>query len=434
MIRKGSVLDADAVAALRAAGRESVIAARLEPGDVDENASAARLAAALETRRDRRRGGPAPGGSTCTPRRPACCGSRRARIDAINGVRRGADRRDPAGLRGGRRAGHGRDDQGDPVRGPGRGARRGSRRRRERGRRSRCIRSARCGSGWCVSELPGLKESVIDGTIAATAARVRGARRHAAAAAALPARRGADRARRSGSCSQAGAELLLVAGASATVDRRDVGPAGVVARGRRDRAFRHAGRSRQPDLRRPDRRRAGARAARLRALAEAERHRLGAGSGCSRACRSGRPEIMRMGVGGLLKDTDAPAAAAREGDRAAGGRPCPRRRRSPPSCSRPGSRRAWRRTTSCWSPTAAGRAMVARVVDNVLSSGARPVIVVDRPSRRRGAGGAGGRPVHIRGCARPCRRGLSASLQRGHRRRAGGACRRRWSAWATCRS
>ena len=47
MVRKGTVLDDDALAALRAAGIDEVIAARLEPGDVDENAAAARLAAAL---------------------------------------------------------------------------------------------------------------------------------------------------------------------------------------------------------------------------------------------------------------------------------------------------------------------------------------------------------------------------------------------------
>ncbi|WGH78106.1 molybdopterin-binding protein [Jannaschia ovalis] len=46
-LRKGTVLDAGAVARLRAAGLSEVIAARLEPGDVGENPAAARLAAAI---------------------------------------------------------------------------------------------------------------------------------------------------------------------------------------------------------------------------------------------------------------------------------------------------------------------------------------------------------------------------------------------------
>ena len=47
MIRKGAVLDAGAIAALRESGIAQVIAARLEPGDVAENEAAGRLAAAL---------------------------------------------------------------------------------------------------------------------------------------------------------------------------------------------------------------------------------------------------------------------------------------------------------------------------------------------------------------------------------------------------
>ncbi|HSR73092.1 MAG TPA: 4-diphosphocytidyl-2C-methyl-D-erythritol kinase, partial [Kiloniellales bacterium] len=45
--KKGRRLSAEDIAALRRAGRESVIAARLEPGDVHEDAAAAALAEAL---------------------------------------------------------------------------------------------------------------------------------------------------------------------------------------------------------------------------------------------------------------------------------------------------------------------------------------------------------------------------------------------------
>src|SRR5277367_2426594 len=47
MIRKGTVLDADAIAALRGAGRDEVVAARLDPGDVPEDQAADRLAQCL---------------------------------------------------------------------------------------------------------------------------------------------------------------------------------------------------------------------------------------------------------------------------------------------------------------------------------------------------------------------------------------------------
>ena len=45
VLKKGAVLDAAALGALRAAGVEDVVAAKLEPGDVGENEAADRLAA-----------------------------------------------------------------------------------------------------------------------------------------------------------------------------------------------------------------------------------------------------------------------------------------------------------------------------------------------------------------------------------------------------
>ena len=49
VLKKGSILDANGIAALRAAGHDPVIAARFEPGDVAEDEAAARLADALLT-------------------------------------------------------------------------------------------------------------------------------------------------------------------------------------------------------------------------------------------------------------------------------------------------------------------------------------------------------------------------------------------------
>ena len=47
VLKKGTVLDAEAVEALRAAGHAEVVAARLEPGDVSENEAADRMAEAV---------------------------------------------------------------------------------------------------------------------------------------------------------------------------------------------------------------------------------------------------------------------------------------------------------------------------------------------------------------------------------------------------
>ena len=46
-LRKGRILSAEDVAALKTAGRRSIVAARIEPSDVDENTAAAALAAPL---------------------------------------------------------------------------------------------------------------------------------------------------------------------------------------------------------------------------------------------------------------------------------------------------------------------------------------------------------------------------------------------------
>ena len=83
-------------------------------------------------------------------------------------------------------------------------------------------------------------------------------------------------------------------------------------------------------------------------------------------------------------------------------------------------------------PDRTGKPMIARVVDNVLSSGARPVLVVlghmaeeveHDPGRAAGA---------VRACARLCR-GAVGQPEGRHRRGAAGECARRSSAWATCR-
>ena len=172
-----------------------------------------------------------------------------------------------------------------------------------------------------------------------------------AAAAALPARRRADRRRAGERCSRR---------APSAADRRRLrGGRPPRCRARRDRAgggeIPHFGMPVDPgNLICLGRIGAGPalRAAGLRAQPAAERHRLGAAAPLCRACRWAGAEVMRMGVGGLLKESEvAPAAARRRRRRAR-----PRRASAASRWSSwpPAGPAAWRRTTSCWSRTAPG--------------------------------------------------------------------------------
>ena len=118
--------------------------------------------------------------------------------------------------------------------------------------------------------LPGLAPKVVEKTLRVTAERL------APAGAAIMAERRVphDEAALAAAIKELlglGAELVIVFGASAIADRRDVIPAAITEHRRLNRAFRHAGRSRQSAADRQCRRRAGAGRARLRALAGGER-------------------------------------------------------------------------------------------------------------------------------------------------------------------
>ncbi len=128
------------------------------------------------------------------------------------------------------------------------------------------------------TRLPGFKESILDKTSEVTEQRL------AALGSALVseercAHEAAELALRIAAAIAAGAEMVLVHGASAIVDRRDVIPEAVVAAGGHidhfgmpvdpgNLPFRHAGRSRQSVAARPCRGDSGAGPARLRALAQ----------------------------------------------------------------------------------------------------------------------------------------------------------------------
>ncbi len=399
VIKKGSVLDAEAVSALRAAGLDPVIAARLEPGDVAEDAAARRIAAALV-------------GPGLKPTRAATgrvnlvatsAGLLRAdphRIDAVNAVDEAvtvATLPDATPVAPGEMvatikiipfavAGETLDRAEASCAGGAMSVHAWQQRR----------------VGLVLSTLPGLKPSVIEGTIAAMATRV-----SAVGAILLPPLQCPHRtesiAAALRSLIEDGADLLLVAGASAVVDRRDVGPAGIVAAGGE---ILHFGMPVDPgnliclgrigDI--PSLVLPGcARSPKPNGI-DLVMYRLAAGFPVS-----GRT-IAAMGVGGLLKDVAA--------------RPLPRAKATSPA---PGvaaivlaagrsSRMAPRHKLLV--QDTAGRTMLSRVVDAALGSRARPVLVVTGHRAAEVRAALAGRPVTFVD-APDFAEGLSASLRAG---------------------
>ena len=265
--------------------------------------------------------------------------------------------------------------------------------------------------GLVMTELPGIKESAMEGAVEATRERV-----EALCGTLMPVERvrheEAPVAEAIGRLKRQGAQLLLVAGASAVVDRRDVGPAAIVRAGG---AIEHFGMPVDPGN--------------LICMGRVGDIPAMVLPGCARSPKLNgfdwvlqrvfagvavRPDdIMDMGVGGLLKEIEV--------------RPLPREQapKTPPPAGAP--RRA-RKVAAL--VLAAGRSrrmaplnkllvtddrgapMIARVVDNVLSSHARPVIVVTGHERERVEEALANRPVLV-SHAEDFASGLSASLKAG---------------------
>ena len=228
VLAKGTLLDAGALEALRKAGRSCVVVARLEPGDVGEDAAARRLAEALVRP-----------GLACVPagtgrvnlaaqtdglfRADAAC------VDALNALDEGltlGTLADATPVRAGELVS---TIKVIPFAVPG-AALLDAEALAQRAPAVRLLEFRALRVGLVLSILPGLKESVIEGTIRATGNRVCGLGGRL-----LPARRAphdvAAIAAAFGSLLDEGAELLLLAGASAVVDRGDVGPSAIVAAG-----------------------------------------------------------------------------------------------------------------------------------------------------------------------------------------------------------
>jgi molybdenum cofactor cytidylyltransferase len=265
--------------------------------------------------------------------------------------------------------------------------------------------------GLVLTELPGIKESVIEGAVEATRDRVEGL-----CGTLLPPERcrhetppiadALNRLRRQG------AQILLIAGASAVVDRRDVGPAAIVRAGG---AIDHFGMPVDPGN--------------LICLGHIDDIPALVLPGCAKSPKLNGidwvlqrlfaglkvlpRDVMAMGVGGLLKEIET--------------RPLPREQagNTPPPAQAP---RRGRQVAAL--VLAAGRSrrmaplnkllvaddngtpMVARVVDNALASRARPVVVVTGYEHERVEQALAGRAV-LFAHAEDYAEGLSASLKAG---------------------
>jgi molybdenum cofactor cytidylyltransferase len=412
VLKKGSVLDEAMVGSLRNAGRSNIIAARFEPGDVAENEAADRLARALDAP-GLTRGRAATGRVNVHAEAAGLLRVDAGKIDRINLVHEALT----VGTLPDYAVVGARDMVATikviPFAVPGAVLETVEAMARTEPSAFSLHPFRPLRVGLIVCELPGLKQSVVEGTIEATAMRVAGL-----GGTLLPSLRCAHAevpiAAALDQLLAAGAELLLVAGASATVDRRDVGPAGVVRAGGR---IEHFGMPVDPGN--------------LICLGRIGDTPALVLPGCARSPKAngidwvlqrlfaglpvGAAEVMRMGVGGLLKDTDIrplPRARAMRGEDAQ------TEARSPPRpmiaavvlAAGTSTRMAPHNKLLVSDPH--GKPMIARVVDNVLSSRARPVIVVTGHREADIRAALGGRPIsYVR--AESYADGLAASLKAG---------------------
>jgi molybdenum cofactor cytidylyltransferase len=411
MIRKGSLLDEGAVVALREAGRSEIIVARLEPGDVPEDIAADRLAQPLVSPLLARTRA-ATGRVNLAAEVPGLLRVDVAMVNRLNTI----DESLTIGTLPDYAVVAPKDLVATvkiiPFSVPGNVLAVAEALVRQTGSPLTLHPFHHLKVGLVVTELPGLKGSVTEKTIAATEQRVtqltgtllpplRTPHEETPVAEALKTLIAQD------------AELLLVVGASAVVDRRDVGPAGIVRAGGEILQF---GMPVDPGN--------------LICLGRIGNRTALVLPGCARSPKlngidfvvtrlfAGLPvtptDVMRMGVGGLLKEIDDSRPLPREKAPAT-----PRTGIAPRSAPTiaalvlgAGRSRRMAPHNKLLVADRTGKSMIARVVDNVLSSNARPVLVVTGHQAEQVQHALGGRPVRYVH-APDYAEGLSASLKAG---------------------
>jgi molybdenum cofactor cytidylyltransferase len=410
MIRKGSVLDEGAIVAMRESGRTEVIVARLEPGDVPEDIAADRLAQPLVSPLIARTRA-ATGRVNLAAEVPGLLRVNAAMIDRLNSI----DESLTIGTLPDFAVVAPKDLVATvkiiPLSVPGNVLAVAEALIRQAGSPLILQPFHNLKVGLVVTELPGLKDTTTEKTIAATEQRVT-----RLTGSLLPPLRTPHEAGPIASALESlisdGADLLLVVGASAVVDRRDVGPSGIVQAGGE---IIHFGMPVDPGnlicLGRIGTRPAlvlpgCARSPKLNGI-DFVLTRLFAGQAVAPA------DIMRMGVGGLLKEIDS--------------RPLPREQapstpqtgiapRSAPTIAgvvmAAGRSRRMAPHNKLLITDKTGKPMIARVVDNVLSSKVRPILVVIGHQSEQIQHALGGRPVRYVHAA-DYAEGLSASLKAG---------------------
>ena len=407
VFKKGRVLDAHDLAALRAAGLDTVMAARPEPGDVGEDAAAARVAAAVA-------GDNLSASAAFTGRCNLFAQARgvlvldRARLDALNLIDESITLATLAPFEVVEPRQMAATIKVIPFAVPGDLVARCEALAREAGPLLRVAALRPTSAALIQTELPGIKASVLDNTTRSVTGRIES----------LDGRIGDERrcphqvaalASEIAEMVAAGHGLVMVSGASAIVDRRDVIPAAIERAGG---VVEHFGMPVDPGN--------------LMLLGRVGHVPVLGLPGCARSPRlngfdwvlrrllAGLPvggrELMTMGAGGLLKEV-----AGRPLPRAAATEPEPKAVPRAPAIAAlvlaAGQSRRMGGTNKLLAAID-GVAMVRRAVDAALASRAEPVVVVTghEPDRiRRALAGLEIDFAHNPDYAA----GLSASLKRG---------------------
>jgi molybdenum cofactor cytidylyltransferase len=411
VLKKGTVLDDAAIAILREAGKRDVIAARLEAGDVPEDEAADRIATLLMAPLVARSRA-STGRVNLFAESAGLFTADAALIDRLNQV----DESVTVATLPNRSVVGAKEMLATikiiPFAVP--GAVLGVIEALAKGRQPIAVQPFRkLAVGLVLTELPGIKESVMEGAVEATGARV-----EALLGTLLPVERVrheegpvADALTR---LRKAGAELLLIAGASAVVDRRDIGPAAITRAGG---TIEHFGMPVDPGNLICLGRIGDVPALVLPGCARSPKlngfdwvlQRIFAGQ------RVTARDVMGMGVGGLLKEIELRPLPRAEAPRTPTSPIAPRRARQ--VCAivlAAGRSRRMAPLNKLLVADQKGVPMIVRVVDNVLASRAKPVIVVTGHERDRVEEALAGRRV-IFAHADDYAEGLSASLKAGLR-------------------